>query len=182
MPGVATFHDPAFAHRAETFFSWWGRLDLDLPIRSLQFHPRIEAVVAIFVVSKDHLQTRLIFDRHFFQQQRRRSSVVSIRTRHHDCDQQTQHIHKLMTLPPSSEVNHAEACPTGSPFGSSRRWCSPLLEGKSRPAGQHDLQFAISSPTVQRESIAHLSNLICKRYGGGRGHRAILCDDELEMP
>ena len=54
-PCVAALLHPAFADRAAACRSGWGRLDFALPIRSLLFHPGIEAEVAIFIVAKDHL-------------------------------------------------------------------------------------------------------------------------------
>jgi hypothetical protein len=55
VPGVGAFHDPALPHGAKTCATLWTSLDVETPRGPMRSHPRVESVIMVLVVSKNHL-------------------------------------------------------------------------------------------------------------------------------
>src|SRR5215510_15354319 len=57
MPGVGTFHHPAFLQRSEAFGPFRTRLHLDSPGWAMFCHPRLEHMIVVLVIGKDRFET-----------------------------------------------------------------------------------------------------------------------------
>src|SRR5712691_8558655 len=63
IPGVASFHHPAFLQRCEAWGSLRTSLHFDSPLGTVFCHPRLESMVVIFTIGKDCDQTGKVFRR-----------------------------------------------------------------------------------------------------------------------
>jgi hypothetical protein len=99
QPSQRPFHFPTHRQWLEPLLAGWSAGDLQ-PVRSMvEAQPLVQSMVMVFVIREHDDQSREVAARRLSQHLLSGLSIIHVRRRHHDGDEQPQAVHKDMTLP-----------------------------------------------------------------------------------